>query len=254
MQTRRRHAGLGVTRVHIPHPPDADRALALPPPAVHHLLRVLRLKPGARLTLFTGDGREWPAEIVETAPRRVIVQPGPGDAIDRESPLDITLVQAIGKGRRMEYSLQKAVELGVRRIVPVLSRRCVVKLEEPRRENKREHWQAIAIAACEQCGRNRIPEVHPPVELNRYFETSPLQAAEQGLFLDPDGTNALSRLTRPTRIRVLIGPEGGFTDEERIQALENGYLNLRLGKRILRTETAGPAIIATLQTLWGDFA
>ena len=254
MQTRRGHAGSGVTRVHIPRPPDVGQTLTLPPEAAHHLVRVLRLKPGARLTLFTGDGREWPAEIIEAAPRRVTVQPGPGGVADRESPLDITLIQAVGKGRRMEYSLQKAVELGVDRVAPIFSRRSVVHLEGPRRENKLQHWQAIAVAACEQCGRNRIPEIHPPLELQRYFETQPLQAPESGLFLDPHGTNTLSQLNRPTRIRVLIGPEGGFTDEERTQALENGYTGLRLGKRILRTETAGPAIIAALQTLWGDFA
>ena len=241
-----------MTRVRLPYPPETGRPFALPPDAAHHLGRILRLQTGARLTLFTGDGQEWSAQIMETAPRKITVQAEPGGIVDRESPLAITLIQAISKSRRMEYGIQKAVELGVRRIAPVFSQRSVVRLDARRQAQKTEHWQAVAVAACEQCGRNRIPEIDPAVKLQRYLETRPLEPSEQGLFLDPQGAHALSQLPRPGRIRILIGPEGGFTDQERACAAQCGYLDLRLGKRILRTETAGPAVIAALQTLWGD--
>ena len=240
-------------RIHVPAPPTPGQAFALPPDAAHHLRQVLRAAVGAPLTLFTGDGREWPSNIVAIDARHVMAQAETSVAVDRESPLPITLTQAIGKGQRMEHSIQKAVELGVSRIVPVFTQRSVVKLDAQRRERKTEHWRAVAVAACEQCGRNRIPEIAAPEKLMRYFATRPLQPMELGLFLDPRGDRSLTRLTRPARIRVLIGPEGGFTAEERAQAAACGYLGLRLGARILRTETAGPAIIAALQTLWGDF-
>lgn len=214
-----------------------------------HAVQVLRLKPGAPLVLFNGDGNDYPAELIQCERRssRVRVtgrQPNPS-----ESPLAITLVQGIAKGDHMDYSLQKAVELGVAGIIPVLCERSVLRLDDRRLEKKHEHWSGIILSACEQSGRSRIPELAPVQTLEAWLAGF----SGPGLVLDPRATAGLSDISPPAgQCSVLIGPEGGLTDGELDKASAAGLNAIRFGPRILRTETAASAILAALQLRWGD--
>ena len=211
---------------------------------------VRRLAPGSDIVLFDGRGGEYRAELIAAARRDVRVRILEHRHTERESRLDITLLQAVSKGDRMDYAIQKAVELGARRIVPVLTERTVVRLTPERAAKRAEHWRGVAISACEQCGRNRLPEIASPLLLSSAVAT--IQAGLK-LALDPTSENTLRALEPPDGgIALLIGPEGGFTDSEVGQASAAGYLRLRFGPRVLRTETAGPAALAAIQTLWGD--
>lgn len=226
----------------------------LPVAAAHHITRVLRLKVGQPLTLFNGRGGQHAAVIKAVDRHDVRVTIGEYLELDRESPLAITLVQAISRGRNMDTTLQKAVELGVARIVPVLSERSQVRLDDRRLASKLEHWHGILIAACEQSGRNRVPELMAPEALLPWIRDR--DQAVLCLFLDPAADLSLHDLTPPVdnRLALLAGPEGGFSPEERRAALAAGCLDIRLGPRTLRTETAGLAAITACQVLWGDLA
>jgi len=235
----------------------SDRALApgaeaeLPASAAYHVARVLRLRAGAPLTVFDGSGDDFRCEIVSIEGERVRVRVGERAAGLRESPLAITLVQAVSRSERMDWTLQKATELGVRTIAPVLSARSVVRLDEAQAAKKLRHWQAIVAGACEQCGRSTLPEVRSPVELRRFLAGSPRSG--QRLVLSPDGPASLAGLSSvATRVELLIGPEGGLDDAELDEAVRAGYAPVRLGPRVLRTETAGIVALAVLQALWGD--
>ncbi len=231
---------------------SAGLTLALPEAAAHHAARVLRLRVGDGLTLFNGQGGEYAAVITAIARNEVQAAVQRHDAVERESPLAVTLVQAISSGERMDLTIQKAVELGVQRIVPVNSERCVVRLKGERAEKRVAHWQQVAIAACEQCGRNRIPEVRMISPLAVWFAAEHGDALRWALM--PGAATALRELPRPQRpVELLVGPEGGLTNAEAEQAARAGYLPVRLGPRVLRTETAAPALLAALQALWGDF-
>lgn len=225
----------------------------LPADAAHHAARVLRLSVGDEVALFNGSGLEWPARIaaIDRAGVRVLVDTPL--AADRESRLDITLVQALQAADKMDYTIQKAVELGVRRIVPVAARRSVVRLDGARADKRVQHWRQIAVAACEQCGRNRLPDVAPIQPLATALGGSPAQPGELRLTLDPRADQALGSLSAPASVVLLIGPEGGFEAAELAQAANSGYAGVRLGPRVLRTETAGLAAVAAMQALWGDF-
>lgn len=227
---------------------------SLPVAAAHHVTRVLRLKAGQPLTLFNGRGGQHAAVIKAVDRHDVRVTIGECLALDRESPLAITLVQAISRGRHMDTTLQKAVELGVARIVPVLSERGQVRLDDRRLASKLEHWQGILIAACEQSGRNCVPELMAPVALLPWLRER--DQAVVCLFLDPAADRSLHDLSPPVdnRLALLAGPEGGFSPEERQAALAAGCLDIRLGPRTLRTETTGLAAITACQALWGDLA
>jgi len=240
-----------LTRVFVEGPLVAGKRLKLEGNAASHITRVLRLRVGAALTLFDGTGGEHQASIDKAAGGEVIVAIGERAPSERESPLRLTLAQGVSRGERMDLVVQKASELGVTELVPVLTERSVVKLSAQQSDRKVNHWRAIAIAACEQCGRNRLPVVASPVALHDFLRAA--ATADTRLVLSPDGTRSLADLPRPAAgIIVLIGPEGGLTDEEEQAAVGAGFASIRLGPRVLRTETAAIAALALLQRQFGD--
>ncbi|HUH94154.1 MAG TPA: 16S rRNA (uracil(1498)-N(3))-methyltransferase [Casimicrobiaceae bacterium] len=238
-------------RFFVPSPLTAGRAIALPSAAAHHAARVLRLKLGDAVTLFDGEGGEYGAEIRSVTSRVVDVVVTERRAVERESPLEVTFVQALIAADRMDYAIQKAVELGASAIAPVATARGVARLEGERARRRVEHWRAIAIAACEQCGRNRVPEVRAPMELGAWLRQP--SSAERRLVLAPAAEESLANIAPGRKIELLVGPEGGFAPEEALAAAAAGFRAVRLGPRILRAETAGPATLAALHALWGDW-
>jgi 16S rRNA (uracil1498-N3)-methyltransferase len=231
------------------------RACALPPPQAHHAARVLRLAEGDAVTLFNGDGSEYAAVLEQVKKGAVSVQVLERRSVDRESMLEVRLGQALSSGERMDYTVQKAVELGVSAIEPLASARSVVRLSLERSEKRLSHWRSIAIAACEQCGRNRVPPVAPAVTLDAWLAAGAARATGAlRLLLAPDALTRLRDVSRPAGAVVLLaGPEGGFAPEEEAAAKRGGFLPVRLGPRVLRTETAAVAALAAMQALWGDF-
>lgn len=171
-------------------------------------------------------------------------------SVSRESPLPVTLLQAVGKGERMDWALQKATELGVTRIVPILSERCNLQLDDSRWDKKLAHWQGVVIAACEQCGRNRLPELAAPLDFDAALAG---ERAALRLLFDPEAGQGFAELPPPASVALLIGPEGGFSAAERGRAGDAGYTALRIGPRVLRMETAATAAIAVVQSRWGDW-
>ena len=223
---------------------DADRA--------RYLGRVLRLKSGDELSVFNGDDGEFAATVIGLGKASASVRLGPAVGSAAESPLRAHLVQGISRGERMDYVVQKATELGVKRITPVLTRYGVVKLDGQRAGKRREHWQSIAESACEQSGRIRPPLVDAPVSLNAWFGARPA-GADLDLVLHPGAAAPLTSLPAPqTKVCLLIGPEGGLSDSEYEDAAAAGFRAVSLGPRILRTETAAAAALAVAQSLWGD--
>jgi 16S rRNA (uracil1498-N3)-methyltransferase len=225
--------------------------LELPPAAGVHLAKVLRLRNGDELVVFAGDGYEYPASVESVRGSRVAVAIGAARAVDRESPLTVTLVQCIARADRMDVIVQKATELGVARIVPVQSRRGVVRLDAAQAQSKAAHWRAIAVSACEQCGRNRLPTIETPGRLIDYLGTMPPGGTR--LLLEP-GAAARTAAPSDDAVSIAIGPEGGL-DEEEIEAFRlAGFAPIRLGPRVLRTETAAIAALAWLQGRYGDLS
>ena len=225
--------------------------IELPEPVARHAVRVLRLPPGAPLVLFDGRGGEYPAHIERIERDRVMVVLGAWREIERETPLAITLVQALQAGDKMDFTIQKAVELGVRHIVPVDSRRSVMRLAGERAAKRVAHWQGVVAAACEQCGRNQVPLVAPLEKLENWL-AKPAPGALR-LMLMPNAEQTLASITPATEVQLLIGAEGGLDPQEVLAAQQAGFQGVRLGPRVLRTETAGLAALAAMQTLWGDF-
>lgn len=226
--------------------------LELPEPVARHAVRVLRLAPGASLVLFDGRGGEYTARIERIERDRVHVELGAWRDVEREAPLSVTLVQALQAGDKMDFTIQKAVELGIREIVPVESRRSVMRLAGERAAKRVAHWQGVAASACEQCGRNQVPMVAPLEKLENWL-ARPVRPGSLRLMLAPDAAVSLSALVPATDIQLLIGAEGGLDPLEMAAAQQAGFQAVRLGPRVLRTETAGLAALAALQTLWGDF-
>lgn len=228
-----------------------DSVLALEPEPARHLYQVLRLKPGAPLYLFDGNGRDF-AAIIRTANKsggEVLVQTaGPPEPLP---PLEIRLLLGISKGERMDYALQKAVELGVEALAPLFTEHTVVKLDQARTARRLEHWQKVIIGACEQSGRRRLPRLEPP----RYLDWQLAQKTEGlRLVLDARAVATLTELAPPEpQVSLLVGPEGGLSKQELDKAAAAGFTPVRLGPRTLRTETAPLAAIAAIQALWGDF-
>jgi len=241
-----------LTRIHVAGPLAADSEITLPAQSGEHLTRVLRLEPGAAFTLFDGRGGEYAAQLAPRSGKAVRARVLAHAAVERESPLEVTLLQGIARGERMDLIVQKSTELGVTRIVPVFTERSVVRIDAKQRERKREHWQAIAVSACEQCGRNRVPEVAAPLALADALAA--LSAPSRRLLLAAEATQPLVAAVRAATapLVLLIGPEGGLGEAEERHALSQGFLACRLGPRILRTETAGLAALAALQALAGD--
>jgi len=223
----------------------------LPAPVARHAVRVLRLPPGAPMILFDGRGGEYLAHIERIERDRVLAELSDWRDIERESPLAVTLVQALQAGEKMDFTIQKAVELGVRDIAPVTSRRSVLRLAGERAGKRVAHWQGVAAAACEQCGRNQVPLVAPLEKLESWL-ARPADGRLR-LMLSPDAEQTLAELQPAKHIQLLIGAEGGLDPEEAVAARLAGFQAVRLGPRVLRTETAGLAALAALQLLWGDF-
>ena len=245
---------LRLSRIHVDAPLARGARLALPDSAAAHLLRVLRLGIGDTCVLFNGDGHDYAATIVSVAKKIAEVEVTDAHSIDNESPLRITLAQALARGEKMDWIIQKATELGVTAIQPIVSERTEVKLDGERADKRRAHWRAVAIAACEQCGRARLPQIAEPLALHHY--AAKLDHGTLKLMLDPEGEPTLRMLSLAgtSNIELAIGPEGGFSQRDRAQLRAAGFLGLRLGPRVLRTETAGLAALAALQALAGDFA
>jgi 16S rRNA (uracil1498-N3)-methyltransferase len=218
---------------------------------VHYLARVLRVSAGAPLILFNGDGNDYAGNITDIQRQRITVKLSESHSPQNESGLKITLVQAVSRGERMDYSLQKATELGVFSIQPVISQRVEVRLDEKRRAKRMSHWQGVVVAACEQSGRALVPEVKEPVPLADWLAASD---GTHSFVLEPAAQTRLSSIPiTASAVSILVGPEGGFADEEVKAFRVAGLRAVSLGPRVLRTETAGPAAIAVLQAVAGDF-
>ncbi|ANB18737.1 16S rRNA (uracil(1498)-N(3))-methyltransferase [Dokdonella koreensis] len=242
-----------IPRVYVAATLVSGREIDLPVQAGEHLIRVLRLDRGHPLVLFNGDGAEYAGEIVSLAKRSVTARIGDSRPLaDRESPLQLVLAQGIARGEKMDWILQKATELGVGRIVPLITERTEVRLDAERAERRLAHWQAVLAGACEQSGRNRLPLLDAPVKLAHWAAALGAEAGRR-LALDPDGAVRPADLTALSAATVVVGPEGGLSDQDLATLGQAGFEGLRLGPRILRTETAGLAAIAALQALHGDF-
>lgn len=242
-----------LTRVYVAGPLVSDQRVRLEGNAASHITRVLRLRVGAALVLFDGSGGEYQGSIDKAHGGEVIVAVGARADTERESPLSVTLAQGVSRGERMDLVVQKATELGVSHLVPLLTERSVVRLTAQQSDRKVNHWRAIVIAACEQCGRNRLPSVAAPVALRQLLKGEGRAVPGTRLLLSPGGTATLDRVPRPDGgVIVLVGPEGGLTDEEEQAAIAAGFTALRLGPRVLRTETAAIAALTLLQRQFGD--
>jgi 16S rRNA (uracil1498-N3)-methyltransferase len=241
------------TRLYLDRPLTAGQTVELDERAHRHAVQVLRLRPGAELTLFNGRGGEYRAVLTEAQRRRSTVRITGFDGRDTQPGLDITLVQGVSKGDRMDYSLQKATELGVRTIQPVLARRSQAPGDPRRLDNRQEHWRGVVISACEQCGRNDLPALEPVRSFPDWLADTRIRG--HALVLDPQASTGLAALAAPDGpVSLLIGPEGGLDGSEIGAARQRGFTAVRLGPRILRTETAGVAALAVIQALWGDLA
>ncbi len=238
------------SRFYLDHKIDLKQELVLSKEVSHHIVAVLRKQPGQTITVFNGDGGEYLASIQSIEKKIVKVVITEFIDVNYESPLEITLAQGISKGQKMDYTLQKSVELGVSRIIPIQNRRSSIKIKPERIENKLQHWRNIVIGACEQSGRNQIPEVLPPMSLEQWLE---LDNNELKLLLAPGAKLSFSSIGEtPHSLSLLIGSEGGLNDDEIQLAIDSGYQSVRLGSRILRTETAALVALSVCQGFWGD--
>jgi len=246
-----------IPRVYLALPLNVGETVALTPSACEHLLRALRLTQGAPLVLCNGDRLDYHATLVDLGKRSAHARIHDASENWSESPLQIVLAQALARGEKMDWVIQKATELGVAMIQPIITERTEVRLDAERASRRHAHWQAVAVAACEQSGRSRVPRIGEPETLSAYVAGVDVGAIR--LSLDPDGDslsnlldgNALQDAMPP--IHLVVGPEGGLSDRDHAQLLAAGFRGLRLGPRILRTETAGLAALAALQSLAGDF-
>lgn len=237
-------------RVYVDQPIIVGQPLSIEDEAAHYLLRVLRLTVNHVIHLFNGAGGYFVANIAETGKRSLLVMPVKFAGDEKESNLRLTLVQGISRGQKMDYTIQKSVELGVNRIVPVMTEHSNVKLAGERSLARISHWRKIIISTCEQCGRNRIPDILAPITLEEWIARD---SSQTKLVLHPSADRALSDIPVPDEgIAMLSGPEGGLSGDDLEAAFAGGYQAVRLGPRILRTETAAVAAIAVCQNLWGD--
>ena len=244
---------MSAPRFYSPLPLHFGATFELPPEAAHHAHRVLRLRLNDPVQIFDGKGNALDAAICEISGKRVVLDQLKPCANELPSPLHIVLAQAMCSSEKMDWLVQKATELGTAEIQPVQTQRSMAKLSGERIVRRTEHWRSVAIAACEQSGRNRLPQVHAPQDFSTWL------AAMRGIpgakfMLLPEGSSALHEQHRPQEaVTLLIGPEGGFSTDEAQLARQVGFISIRLGTRILRTETAAIAGITAVQTLWGDF-
>ncbi|MFM1895190.1 MAG: hypothetical protein RLZZ385_264 [Pseudomonadota bacterium] len=238
-----------ISRIHVSQSLSSGQALLLEGDSAHYLVNVLRMKAGQACTVFNGNDGEFAATVAATGRHRVELTVGAPLASHGDPRLTICLGLGLSRGERMDWAVQKATELGVSRIVPLLTEHCEVKLDERRRENRLIHWQRIAINACEQCGRTRVPDIDNPMDLSAWLANYP-----QGILLDHSGTTGFKQAQLSDPVHLLIGPEGGWSDGELTLASMSGYQLVRLGPRILRTETAPVVALSVIQLLLGDLA
>jgi len=240
------------TRLYIEGEYSTGSELEIEAEKARYLGRVLRLRVGDSLVVFNGTGTAYSADIAAFSRAGAALSVRDAVTLASESPLKIHLVQGISRGERMDFVVQKATELGVKRITPLLTERGVVKLTDARAEKRRQHWQKVAASACEQCGRVRLPLVDAPRRLETWLSAKP-QHVESDVILRPGATQSLSAIDMPaTKVCILIGPEGGFSDVEYQLADVAGFVAVSMGPRVLRTETAAAAALAILQARWGD--
>ncbi len=241
-------------RFFCPAPLPTTGDFDLPPDAAHHASRVLRLRVGDELQMFDGEGHECHGVIADLSGKRVLVSDIKAVDTFRESPLHTVLAQALCSSEKMDWIIQKATELGVTEIQPLDTERSVARLSAERAEKRMAHWQQVAISACEQCGRNTLPVIHPPIDIMASLRKLREQTSSKFILL-PEGATALSAQARPVGpVVLMIGAEGGFSPAESETALLCGFTPIRMGARVMRTETAAIAGLAALQLLWGDMA
>ncbi|MCG7898839.1 MAG: 16S rRNA (uracil(1498)-N(3))-methyltransferase [Candidatus Thiodiazotropha weberae] len=240
-----------VPRCYTSQPLKQGTLISLEEEPAHHLRQVLRLRPGNPIILFDNSGDEYAANLEQVSKQEVKALLTERLRHETETPLSIHLLIGISRGERMDLAIQKATELGVNRITPLMTNRCVVKLDEKKRRNRMTHWQRVMVSACEQSDRCRLPQLDEPLEITTALaQLKP----ELGLLLDLQGKQSLAHIPQPENgVSILVGPEGGLTPDEREVAIQHGFTGIRLGPRVLRTETAPLAALAAVQTLWGDF-
>ncbi|MFQ3198522.1 MAG: 16S rRNA (uracil1498-N3)-methyltransferase [Paraglaciecola sp.] len=239
-----------ICRIYHPQIIPVDQVLELTPDACHHVANVLRAKAGQPVVLFNGDGNEYSGELIDITKRKVLVQIDAKLSMTVESPLNIHLAQGISRGDRMDMVLQKSVELGVSQITPLITERCGVKLDHQRWQKKHLQWQKIILGACEQSGRNIVPQLNMPTDFKQWINQS---TNELRLTLHPRAEKSFRHITMDKAgARLLIGPEGGFSEQELYQTEQAGFQAVQLGPRVLRTETAAIAAITALQAIYGD--
>ncbi|MDF7670054.1 16S rRNA (uracil(1498)-N(3))-methyltransferase [Orbaceae bacterium ESL0721] len=237
-------------RIFQPYTIPENQTITLDDDAFNHLVRVLRMQKGETVILFDGSNRTTSAEIIDITKKTISVKTASSVLDNRESPLAIHLGQVISRGEKMEFTIQKAVELGAQSITPLLSERCGVKLTSERLEKKVEQWQKIIISACEQCGRNTIPTINPVIKLEEWCQQLPDGLK---LTLNPKAKQGIKGLTlKHSAIFLLIGPEGGLSDSEIALTHNYQFTDILLGPRVLRTETAALTVLTALQVQFGD--
>jgi 16S rRNA (uracil1498-N3)-methyltransferase len=241
---------LRISRIYTEQALEPDSELLLQDGQAHYLSRVLRVKSGQAVVLFNGDGGDYSGEIRWVEKTKLLVRINGRVPSRTEPPLNITLVQAITRGERMDQILQKSTELGATAFQPLLSRRVEVRLRPTQLEKRMQHWRNVVISACEQCGRSVIPRVSEPLKLDQWLDQ---KSRSQRLLLDPESEIPLTQVKIKCRVELVIGPEGGFSTDERELMRQQQVQLVSLGPRILRTETAGPAAVSVLQALAGDF-
>ena len=240
-----------IQRFHVDKIDNSKSNLEIDGEQSHYITRVLRLQIGDRMILFDGSGSEWAAKIIDTKRNRLLLELEERATPDRESPINLTLIQSVSRSKRMDLVMQKSTELGVTRIVPVFSTNTVVKMKEDKIEKKLNHWRNILISASEQSGRTKIPDLMSPIQLDT--ECLEKNKSDLSIFYDTTGKDSYGA-NKPLDITIVIGPEGGFTKDEKQMAIDAGYIVMQSGPRLLRTETAPIMALSIVQYLYGDLS
>lgn len=230
---------------------DTDASVELDSAASNHVGKVLRMKPGQQITLFNGSGTDFTATITDVTKKQVIASIDSSIDVASESPLNTHIGQVMSRGDRMDYMIQKSTELGATEITPLTSERCEVKLKGDREEKRIKQWQQIAISAAEQCGRSKVPTIHPITSVEDWLNHKPEESL--GLVLHHRTTQQITDIKKPGNVCLLIGPEGGLSESEIAMAIDKQFIATAFGPRVFRTETAPVAALSVLQWLWGDF-
>ena len=242
-------------RFYHPNTININESLFMDNPSSHHALRVMRVKINDQIILFNGDGSDYQGKVINLKKNQIEVLIISKKVINHESHLKITLLQALTSNDKMDWIIQKATELGISEIQPVICDRSIIKIKDNKTEKKLLRWRQISISACEQCGRAKIPHIHPPQDLSNYLEKNKIFKKNLKIILSPDAKknlNDIEFMSTKQEISVLIGPEGDFTKKELELAIKKGFLSVKIGPRILRTETAPISILSILQYKYGD--